>query len=108
MGKKKYWMLCKMKIKRFYLAGCILAFSWILYSIILEIGNQSGDFKGFGLYFGGLPFTMIAPIYNIWRKYYVCRVIIMIMNALFLGFVFGTFCLFVKIIVKKVTEYFHS
>jgi hypothetical protein len=106
--KKKYWMLCKMKIKRFYLAGCILAFSWILYSIILEIGNQSGDFKGFGLYFGGLPFTMIAPIYNIWRKYYVCRVIIMIMNALFLGFVFGTFCLFVKIIVKKVTEYFHS
>ena len=86
-------MIRKIKIKRLAAISSI----WIVLAFVLEVGHLESCMRGAGLFVFDLRWVKIDTIYQIWREYYLFRVLLLVVNSLIFGF-----CGYVFILVFKV------
>lgn len=97
-----------MKIKTKY--KFILYFSaiWVILFSILELGHESGDMRGLGLYLGGMPFSTMDLIYPFWRENYFFRIVLLIFNSFFWGIAIGSCIILLKKIFSILKNLFNT
>ena len=90
-----------MKIPFIYKFVLVFSAIWIAWALLTEFAAQGGDMRGLGLYLGGLPYVKFDVIDPLWRQSYCFRIVLLIFNSAFWGFVIGG-CI---MLLKKIVTY---